>query len=76
MQPEVQIKPLGVLGEEVVVDAREIVKTLQLGGAGDFQQVLVTSFVLRQQQQVSGFLVFLRIVLLSWYGLPGRPPPR
>ncbi len=74
MQPEVQISPSAVPGQEIVVDARVVVEALQLGGAGDLQQVLVAGLVLRQQQQVAGFLVHLGVALLHARGLPGRPP--
>ena len=42
-----------------MIDAGEIIKTVQLGCTGDLQQVAVAGFVFRQQQQVAGFLVQL-----------------
>jgi hypothetical protein len=59
---------LGVLGQHIVIDARVVVEALQLGNAGDLQQVLIASFVLSQQQQVGGLLIFLRVVLLDGTG--------
>ena len=56
-------QPLGMPGQEGMVDAGIIVEALQLGGAGDLQQVVVAGLVLGQQQQVGGLLVFLRIAL-------------
>ena len=49
-------QPLGMPGQESMVDAGIIVEALQLGSAGDLQQVVVAGLVLGQQQQVSHFL--------------------
>ena len=76
MHPDVQIEALGVPGQEVVVDAREIVKTVQLSGAGKLQQVFITSFIFRQQQQMGGAFIVLGIATLSSRAQPGRPQSR
>ena len=51
-----------------MVDARVVVKALQLGDAGNLQQVLVAGSILRQQQQVGGLFVLLGVVLLDGAG--------
>ncbi len=61
-------QPFSVLGQDVMVDARVVVEALQLGDAGKLEQVLVARGILRQQQQVSGLLVFLGVVLLDGAG--------
>ena len=68
MQPEVQIRPCGVPGEEFLVDAGVVVEAFQLRSRGDLEQVLITGLVLGQEQQVRGLAVFLRVVLLHGAG--------
>ena len=51
-----------------MVNAGEVVETLQLGDAGKLEQVLIAGLVLCQQQQVGGFLVFLWVVFFDRAG--------
>jgi len=39
-------------GQEIMIDAREIIKPLHLGSAGNFEQIAITRVVFSQQQQV------------------------
>ncbi len=53
----------GVGGKEIAVDARKIIKPLQLRRRSDLEQVLVAGHVLGQQKQVRGLLVFLGVAV-------------
>ena len=46
-----------------MIDAWEVIEAIQLGCTGDLQQVLVAGHILRQQQQVAGFLIQLGIAI-------------
>ena len=56
-----QIKPFGVLGQEVMVDARLVVVAAQLGVRGNLEQVAIARHVAGQQQQVVVLFVELRV---------------
>jgi hypothetical protein len=43
-----------MFGQVFPVDARLVVKALQLGGGGDLHQVVVAGLVLCQEEQVEG----------------------
>ncbi len=51
-------KPLGVGREVLLVNAGLVVEPFQLGGGGDFQQVLVALIIAGQEHQMVGPLVF------------------
>ncbi len=57
-----------MFGEEFFINAGVVVEAFQLRGRGDLEQVLITGLVLSQEQQVRGFAVFLRVVLLHRAG--------
>ena len=61
-------QPFRVLGQKLVVNARVIVKAIQLGSAGQAQQVLIAGLILGQQQQVAGLFIFLGVALFHRAG--------
>ncbi len=54
---------IAVGGQGVEVDARPVVEAVELGGAGELEQVEVAGLVLGQQQQVGALAVELRIAV-------------
>jgi len=56
--------PLAVGAQEIMIDARVIIKSFQLGGAGDLEQVFVTGHVFSEQHQVVRVFVFLGIAVI------------
>ncbi len=50
-----------MLSQKFVVNPGEIIKTFQLGGAGDLEQIFIPHLIFRQEQQVGGFLILLGV---------------
>ncbi len=61
-------QPLGVAGQEILVDARIIIEPLQLSRRSDLEQVLITGLIFCQQEQMGGAPVFLGVVVLHAAG--------
>ncbi len=52
-----------MLRQEFVVNARVVVEALQLGRAGNFEQVLVAGLVFGQEQEMIGFFVLFGVAV-------------
>ena len=55
---------LGMRGQEIVIDAREIIEAFQLGSRGDLEQVAIPRLIFSQQQQVGRGAVEFGILVL------------
>ena len=56
-------QPFGMRRQELVVDARVVIEAIQLGRAGDFEQILIAGGIFSQQQHVRGSFIQLGVTV-------------
>ena len=61
--------------QKIVVHPWVIIKSFQLGGAGNLEQILISSFVFSKQHQMVRMFVFLRIAIPHGAGSHVRLQP-